>query len=464
VRGEASERAAASPRAARGERSHAIGPTPAALFLLAILLMYVVSGGMLWLVGYNYEGLTGSPLTKIHPGTYIIVVVFGLACLEAGHPIAGAVSLARDRPASVLLLAAAAVLFIDIVVRKGPGMAGVIDSFMLPPLAIMLYAKCDPATRGRIEDIIHLSMLANALLALLEFATKHQYFPFRLDGETYPYETRASSLQGHPLGNATITAFYVLALVAGGGRLAPSRRAGMVVLQLMAMVAFGGRAALVTTLMFGGIAILFAMARVVMSGRVPLLGAAAAILAATLLPVIVGGLFAGGFFDAFLMRFSQDGGSANARVEMFDIVKAIPLSDLMFGPDIEWVDTMRRTYGLEQGIENPIIRSALYQGMFVTALMIVAIGLFIHELTRWSRRGMALPIMGFIIIVNSFESLAGKSTLLTKFALMMLVLFQPVATEVSRRVRVVTRAPTRTPGGRGTRAATPAFDRSRSPP
>ncbi|TGV52833.1 hypothetical protein EN792_077125, partial [Mesorhizobium sp. M00.F.Ca.ET.149.01.1.1] len=35
----------------------------------AVFLLFAVSGGLLWLLGYNYEGLQGSALTKIHPST-----------------------------------------------------------------------------------------------------------------------------------------------------------------------------------------------------------------------------------------------------------------------------------------------------------------------------------------------------------------------------------------------------------
>ncbi len=41
---------------------------------------------------------------------------------------------------------------------------------------------------------------------------------------------------------------------------------------------------------------------------------------------------ASGFFDALLPRFQSDGGSANARVQMFDLFAQLPLRDLMIGP------------------------------------------------------------------------------------------------------------------------------------
>ena len=414
-------------------RPQAVSALPSWLFLLAVLLLFTVSGGMLWLVGFNYEGLTGSALTKIHPGTYLIVIVFAWTACRRGNPVGFLAEMAQRRPGALLLLVATLLLFIQIVSRAGPGMAGTLDTFMLPPLVVVLFAVSDPKTRGRTEAVIHVAMIANAALGLVEFASKTLVFPYRLDGQVFPEETRPAALQGHPLGSATITAFYTLALLSGGGTLSASQRAIVIVLELLAMVAFGGRAAMVTVLLVGAPYCLVLAHRALRSGRVPLIVLATSILALTLVPVMVVGLYAGGFFDAFLLRFQADGGSANARIEMIDVVSGIPFRDLLVGPDVGLVDSLRRQNGLELGIENPIVRTMLYQGAIVTVMLIVAVGLFLYEIARVSRSGMVLPMVAFVIIINTFESLASKTTMLAKFAVMMLVLFRPLAR--SRRSR-----------------------------
>ena len=55
--------------------------------LAAVLVLFCVSGGMLWLVGYNYDGLAGSAATKIHPSTYMIVLVFCWSLIASGDPV-----------------------------------------------------------------------------------------------------------------------------------------------------------------------------------------------------------------------------------------------------------------------------------------------------------------------------------------------------------------------------------------
>ena len=86
-----------------------LSPSVALLFLLAVGVLYTVSGGMLWLVGYNYEGITGSAVTKIHPGSYLVFLAFLLALLENGDPIGAALDAFKRRPACLLLFLAAVV-------------------------------------------------------------------------------------------------------------------------------------------------------------------------------------------------------------------------------------------------------------------------------------------------------------------------------------------------------------------
>jgi hypothetical protein len=98
----------------------------------------------------------------------------------------------------------------------------------------------------------------------------------------------------------------------------------------------------------------------------------------------------------------------------------------MFGPDLLQVSTLRRIYGLEWGIENSIISDVFYHGVLVTAVLVLAVGLYLAEVARTCRRGVWLPILAFVILVNTFEGLAGKTTMFAKFALMLIVLFPPV--------------------------------------
>ena len=395
----------------------------AAAFVLWVLALVGISGGLLWALGINYDGISGSAPAKIHPATYLAVVLLGWTLMRAGNPVIPVAQALNRRPACVLLALCGVLLLVLIAARGGTGLAGSIDTFVLAGLVPILLLDRDAATLRRLETVFHLVILANALLGLFELASGQRFFPFRFDGMAFETDTRSAALQGHPLVNATMTACYVLALARGGGRFGPVLRAAMIALQMIALVAFGGRSATVTTLVLGTGVGLVSLNRVLRNGRIPLEGAACACFALTLLPVAVAVLAAAGFFDSLLSRFVSDGGSAQARVDMLAIFDAIPFRDLLLGPDILQVSTLRRIYGLEWGIENSIVSDVLYHGLLVTAVLVLAVGLYLAEVARSCRRGVWLPILTFVILVNTFEGLAGKSTMLAMFALMLILLF-----------------------------------------
>jgi hypothetical protein len=166
------------------------------------------------------------------------------------------------------------------------------------------------------------------------------------------------------------------------------------------------------------------------SGRIPILWAAGAVTIVALVPVVIGALAAGGFFDALLDRFTSDGGSANARIEMFAMFDNLSFRDLLVGPDTGLVEYLRRVNGLEWGIENPIINDILYQGLMITGLMIVAVSLFLTEIALLCGRGVWVQMAAFAILINTSESIASKTTMLSQFVVLVLCLYRPLSARI----------------------------------
>lgn len=396
--------------------------------ILLVALLFGVSGGMLWDVGYNYDGLTGGALTKLHPATYLAILLFFWRSCTFGNPVAYSALVTSRRPATALMVAISIAVLVSIVLRQRPNMAGLVDTFLGATFLVLLLAEPDERLMSRLRSVVHGIMTVNAVLALCEFATGVLVFPYRFDGEVFASDTRSTALQGHPLANATLTACYILALLSGAKNIAPGLKILLIALQCAALVAFGGRSAMVATIALGGCYALYQGLGTLRHRRVSLPGAAAGIILLSLTPLALGSLFYYGFFDALIGRFVSDGGSANARVEMFELFKHFPLHDLIVGVDVEMLESLRRISGLEWGIENPVIRMTLYQGAFITLLMTVGFGLFMHELSRQCGPGTWLPMMVWLILVNTSESLASKTTLMAKFAVILLCLYPKLVT------------------------------------
>ena len=174
--------------------------------------------------------------------------------------------------------------------------------------------------------VLHVMMTLNALLGLAEYASSTLVFPYRFDGAVHLEDPRSTSLQGHPLMNAALTAVYVVSLMTGAKTLKPGLRAVLIPLQFAALVVFGGRTAIVVSLALTpliGVAAGFATLR---RGRVSLLAVAALMAAIPLVAIVALVAVNAGLADKLLMRFVDDNGSADARVIMFDMLTAVQLA------------------------------------------------------------------------------------------------------------------------------------------
>jgi hypothetical protein len=261
----------------------------------------------------------------------------------------------------------------------------------------------------------------------------------------FPFDVRSTALQGHPLVNAAITAWYALALLTGGQGLAKPVRYMLIPLQLAALITFGGRAATVVTFALAAIFLVRSGLRVLRTGRIPLLGAGLGLFLLALIPVAVAVLAERGFFNVLLERFVSDGGSAHARVEMFALFHSLSFRDLLVGPDPGLIESLRRVDGLKWGIEQPIVKTLLYDGILITIMMFVALTAFLWEVARLCAPGVWLPMLCFVTLLQTSESIATKTTIITKFVIMMLCLYRIAPVRVRLRAAPV-RGPRSSPG------------------
>jgi len=204
-------------------------------------------------------------------------------------------------------------------------------------------------------------------------------------------------------------------------------------LQCAAIVPFGGRTALLLACAMTAVWMVPRIARTLLRGQRLSLPALAAIVAFG--PILLASFAAAtgaGFFDVFTERFADDGGSAESRLAMFAIFEQLSAHDLLLGADASVVDSIRRTMGLEWGIENPIVRLMLYQGAIFTFFLAAGLMLFLVEIGRSLRPGSAMAFVFFAIVVNSYESISNKSLTLARFAILMIVMFHS-ATAASAR-------------------------------
>ena len=396
----------------------------AALFLVIVLVLFSVSSGVLWNLGINYNGVTGAIASKIHPATYLAFATLGLLMLARRNPASFFVALVTKHPGTLVFLLATLLVGGIIVLDGRKGIATIFDTYLLAIIVALIAAEMETRDFTRAEKLIHVLLAANALLGLAEYALNTRVFPFRFDGAALEWDYRSNALLGHPLENAQITGLYIMVLLAGGGASMPkSLRPVAILLQLAALVPFGGRTALLLTVAMAALWMVPRVLQVLRGARLSLPVLAAIAVLAPLLTLGVGLIAAGGFFDVITDRFDDDGGSAKARVEMFAIFDHLSAHDIFIGASSNVIDSLRTSRGLEQGIENPVVRLLLYQGVVFTTFLIAGFTLFLIEIARRLQPGYGMAMIFFLVIISSYESIANKTVGLAQFVVLLLVMF-----------------------------------------
>ena len=396
----------------------------AGLFFAIVFLLFAVSSGLLWNLGINYSGVTGASASKIHPATYLAFATLGLLVVARRNPAAFFVTLVTKHPGTLAFLLVTAIVGGYIVLDGRKGIATIFDAYLLAIIVALIAAELEARDFNRVEKLLHILLAANAVLGLAEYALNVKVFPFRFDGVALDWDARSSGLLGHPLENAQMAGLYVMVLLSGGGTSMPkSLRPAAVLLQLAALVPFGGRTALLLTIAMAALWLIPRVLHLLRGARLPLPAFAAIAVLAPMLAVGVGLIAAGGFFTVITDRFADDGGSAKSRVEMFEIFNHLSAREIFIGASSDVIDSMRTSRGLEQGIENPVIRLLLYQGVVFTAFLIAGFTLFLFEIARRLRPGYAMAMIFFLVIINSYESIANKTVGLAQFVVLLLVMF-----------------------------------------
>lgn len=387
------------------------------------ILVIAVSPFALTALGWNYDGVGGSGPSRFHPATYLGVILFLLVLLRPGNPFSAFLTAMRHDPLLACFLFVWAVLFFHAAqIQKLPA-AALVDTFLLPALLLVIVRALTGPVKQRLAYLIHGIFALNALIGIGEFATGLRLTPYIAGGLVITDDWRSTALLGHPLGNALMTGCYTALLIIGGGReLKGTLRIAMILLQFMAMVAFGGRASLVLLVLFGAYG----------GGRAVMLFLAGARLRLGHLTLImlclpigigaVGALIELGYFDKFIYRFIEDKGSANARIVMFQLFRGFTPMELLFGPPQDQLDYLVKQNALEFGIESLWVAFILYYGALPSGIFFLALGMFVISITAECRTRV-LWVFGYFFLVNTtFLGLGGKTITFANLCLQMLIL------------------------------------------
>ena len=403
------------------------GPLIVKLMSVYIVLLFVVSANVLDLIGYDYSAIEGSPLTKIHVATYVLVLVSLVFVVSYPNTKDLFRYYLATKLGTIYFIFAATFALINIVADRRNGFGMYFDTDLHLFLCCMLLPFVPPASMDKLERFLHAFFAVNAFLAVIELVTGGNIFPlttYSPDG-LVTLEPRATALLSHPLHAATLTSVYIVSLLIGaGGSLRSQWRVPMIALQVVALLAFGGRTALLLTLALMTVVLAWQALRFTAGRTVSRNGVVAT---AAIVPVgiaVVSALAYLGFFDQFLDRFTEDGGSARSRVLMLPLLQSFNWTDLLWGASTDFVRAQIYSFGLEWGVENPFFQMSVYQGVVVAFVILTGLLLVLYEAWRRLLPQAIFPIAIYLLLCNTFGSFAGRFINLSIFMIVVSTLFR----------------------------------------
>jgi hypothetical protein len=390
------------------------------LMWLSITLLFFISPMVLFQWGFSYEEVGGNPLEKIHPGSFVAILALIFQLLSRGVWRYGIKILFHNIGVLMFIATTLLLTFYAIFVQK-VAFTPIIDTFALPIIIFILCVDTSQKTLSQYAKALHFFFAINALLALYEYTTGNRLTPYVAGTLLVENDWRSTALMGHPLNNAMITGAYILLLVAkGGAGLSQFPRSGML-LQMGSMIAFGARASLVATILLVFL-IMLKNTTTIFSGKMRLsLSFMAAI--ALCIPIFGAGLFALdeiGFFDRLIERFSEDKGSASARIAMLQLFNYIPFRDILWGPDPELIETLKGIEGVEAGIESIWIAFALTYGLVMSTIFFIGLFAFCLNVARRTHMYSLYVFIFFFLVASTSVSLSAKTS---AFGMLIIMLF-----------------------------------------
>lgn len=392
--------------------------------MLTTVLLFTISPLALVALDWQYYDTGGSFVDKFHPATIIAFGLIALPFLATRNPFSAAIDFAgRNLDLAPFVLA----IFLVLVYAGqvlGQSVTIFIETFLGPVAVFVLFSGTDEYSRRALARAIHVLLFANALLAFYEVMSGFRLAPLVINGEVLTEEPRATSLLGHPLGNAMIAGAYVIILALGGGRDLPAPlRTPAFLIALSSLVPFGGRAATATCLLT-----LFVVAanRIVDFTRGGSLSKLRLLSVLVMGPVCLLGLVSAyelGWLDTLLNRLADDEGSAGTRIVMFELFDHFSFAELFFGPDPRLLDTWTKIYGLEYGIESFLVAFVLLYGLLSALVFFPCLFYFLYQVVEATgSKTTWYVIFYFVVVALTSVSLSSKSPILSIFVVLIMTL------------------------------------------
>jgi hypothetical protein len=400
------------------------GSDKLALYLVfsSIWLNMLVAAPLLNYVGIAYSEEGGNPIFKLHPGTYLAVIGLAVYLWRFRNPIEEWKYLFRKQRAYASFLVLCFSCSIFTIIFHGPNMSSLfVENYFPAGIACLLMSELAERRQARLFAYVMLALmfLSNAIGGY-EFVTQSHLIPLKVEGYQLAQlgaDFRAYALYGHPLIAAETTMSGVFLILATPMNVV--FKALSVLAFLLSLLNYGGRTALIVTLVTLGFLAVRAVAVAAIRGSLRigrLVGGVAFTVAGTILVLSIAVQF--GLGERIAKRLYWDE-SAQARSIEFEVPGLLPTSELLFGTTSDLLQGEIYQLGLVvpfEGVENCWLATFLWLGVIGFPLYVVAMYLFLREL--WRRVGFYGRVMlaTGMFVASTSMTLGAKDPLLTVLA------------------------------------------------
>jgi hypothetical protein len=408
------------------------------LFISAsIFSMFILSGDVLNLLGYNFALPGGSAIFKIHPSFYLLFMGYvSLLIYKNGWNIIHDSLLKKQ---NFFLLLACFFCFCYQIIILNQSITPLIVTWIYPVLLFCLHDRFSQEQRSLIYKVLLWIITINALLGIVEYARSESFFPrLYLSAETGDLMditawgfSRASSLYGHPLSATLISAIVVVGFYAKSIHATLTKNEMICCfMSILSLPAFGGRTSIAIALMmlFFITSLKFYMS---LSQRNHISRVKAIVISAAILltPLIVLVLYNLGLFDTLLARIEDDNGSAETRWTALYILFDTPSLEIIFGDFNKQLFERQLLYGTKYGIEVFWLAMLLQYGLLISLAMTYILFVFHRYIYKNIDSYTLWPSATFLLSVSASVGLATKTLSLAQFLVLSLFLFAPKETD-----------------------------------
>lgn len=395
--------------------------------IIATILLFGFCAPMLDLIGWSYTTAGGSPVTKIHPAFYLLLTGSVLAVAFGQRRAFALVA----TPRFLLYFVAAAILvgkaiMITLAGKNEGELSSTLDTFMTPAFVLICFYAVKPEDLSRIGAGLRLFFVFNSIMGIVERLIGSRFVPSFID--QYTSQDRASAMLGHPLNAALLTGVMIIFLVTSVRNTVPAPlKIGEIMLHALAMFAFGGRGALVFTVLV----LLISSVSVGRAGQAERAGFAQRVIPFAIIAVGIVLVFLPiPFIDATLDRFTNDQGSAQTRDGALRAIMMLDLNQLAVGIDVSQRQVMMKFLNTPMGFEISWIALTLTYGFLATIPMLFALPVMLFGSAQNLDRSAFYIALLFMIVTVGSLAIGSKTLLLCQTLIMMLTLAQ--RTQVSR--------------------------------